>query len=417
MKTIKKKVLYLSYDGMTDALGQSQVLPYLFGLAKKDICIHLVSFEKKNYTDDLPRIKALCEENDIIWHPQFYTKTPPLISTLKDILKMKKVALKLHETIHFDIVHCRSYIPAIIGRYFQREKGLKFVFDMRGFWADERVEGGIWNLKNPVFKKAYRYFKGKEIDFFSNADVIISLTHNGKEEIESWNNLPHPLTIEVIPCCVDLVHFDPSKIETAQTNAVKQKLEIQENDFVLGYVGSIGTWYMLDEMLDFYSHLRKHKKDSKFLFLSREPKENIVSIAREKDIPEDEVIVVGTKHNEVPLYVSVFDYSIFFIRPTFSKKASSPTKQGELMAMGVPIICNAGVGDTDKIIMDSSAGKVLHQLNEGSYAQCHLHPEKYNKQKIRAGAEKWYSLENGVEKYYEIYLSLLGLENADKNLG
>src|SRR5690554_8177353 len=94
---------------------------------------------------------------------------------------------------------------------------------------------------------------------------------------------------------------------------------------------------MLDEMLDFYSHLRKHKKDSKFLFLSREPKENIVSIAREKDIPEDEVIVVGTKHNEVPLYVSVFDYSIFFIRPTFSKKASSPTKQGELMAMGVPI--------------------------------------------------------------------------------
>src|SRR5690554_2795065 len=111
MKTIKKKVLYLSYDGMTDALGQSQVLPYLFGLAKKDICIHLVSFEKKNYTDDLPRIKALCEENDIIWHPQFYTKTPPLISTLKDILKMKKVALKLHETIHFDIVHCRSYIP------------------------------------------------------------------------------------------------------------------------------------------------------------------------------------------------------------------------------------------------------------------------------------------------------------------
>ena len=43
-----KNVLYLSYDGMTDPLGQSQVLPYIIGLSKKGYKFHLVSFEKPN---------------------------------------------------------------------------------------------------------------------------------------------------------------------------------------------------------------------------------------------------------------------------------------------------------------------------------------------------------------------------------
>ncbi|HLV42553.1 MAG TPA: glycosyltransferase [Brumimicrobium sp.] len=407
MKNIKQKILYLSYDGMTDSLGQSQVLPYLFGLAKKGICIHLISFEKKEYAKDIPRIKELCEENGVIWHPQNYTKKPPLISTLKDIKRMKKVAMNLHSTIKFDIVHCRSYISAIVGRFFQKKEGLKFIFDMRGFWADERVEGGIWNLSNPVFKSAFRYFKSKELEFFSHADTIVSLTHNGKKEIESWGNLPHPLQIEVIPCCVDLERFDPKNIKSDTIATTRESLGITENDFVLGYLGSIGTWYMLPEMLDFYVLLRQQKEKSKFLFLTQEAKEDIHEIAKEKGIPKDEIIVISTKHNEVPRYISIFNLSIFFIRPTFSKKASSPTKQGELMAMGIPIICNAGIGDTDKIIMDSSAGKVIQVMNPESYESCSLNTEKYDKEKIRDGAKRWYSLEAGVEKYHEIYQRLL----------
>ena len=42
-------ILYLSYDGMTDPLGQSQVLPYLAGLSKKGFRFHLISFENKTF--------------------------------------------------------------------------------------------------------------------------------------------------------------------------------------------------------------------------------------------------------------------------------------------------------------------------------------------------------------------------------
>ncbi len=402
------KVLYLSYDGMTDSLGQSQVLPYLFGLANKGVCIHLVSFEKKEFSKDIPRIKELCDENGILWHPQSYTKKPPLISTVKDIRRMKKVALNLHEAVDFDLVHCRSYIPSIIGRFLQKKKKLKLVFDMRGFWADERIEGGIWDIKNPIFKTAYKFFKRKEIEFFNESDAVVSLTHKGKEEIKSWDNIPKLPKIEVIPCCVDLDHFHSDKVEESTVEIKRNELGILKEDFVLGYVGSIGTWYMLPEMLDYYAVLRHQKANSKFLFISREPKDNIINLAKEKGIPEDEIIVIGTTHNEVPIYVSLFDFSIFFIRPTFSKKASSPTKQGELMALGIPIICNAGVGDTDAIIKDANAGIVLEKLDKESYQACKLNPSDYNKDEIRAGAEKWYSLKNGVKKYYGIYERLSG---------
>ena len=32
---MEKQILYISYDGITDPLGQSQILPYIIGLTKK----------------------------------------------------------------------------------------------------------------------------------------------------------------------------------------------------------------------------------------------------------------------------------------------------------------------------------------------------------------------------------------------
>ena len=45
-------VLYLSYDGMTDPLGQAQVIPYLQELSSKHGHTYtLISFEKKERYD------------------------------------------------------------------------------------------------------------------------------------------------------------------------------------------------------------------------------------------------------------------------------------------------------------------------------------------------------------------------------
>ena len=214
MQTIK--TLYISYDGMTDALGQSQVIPYLQGLSKKGYKVHLISCEKTEiYELKKSNIQNILTESKIVWHPIFYTKTPPVLSTLWDVFKIKKLAIKLHQKHSFKLVHCRSYIAAIVGLNLQQKFGIKFIFDIRGFWADERIDGGIWNLKNPVFKIVYSYFKRKERQFFESADSIISLTVAAKNHIE--NNFILKGTVSVIPCAADLELFKP------QPETIKQE--------------------------------------------------------------------------------------------------------------------------------------------------------------------------------------------------
>merc|ERR1712224_622268 len=97
-------------------------------------------------------------------------------ATVWDVLKMRRVSNRLHKKHRLSMVHCRSYISALVGLSFKRKKGVPFLFDMRGFWADERVDGGLWNLENPIFNLVYNYFKKKEINFFRESDHIISLT-------------------------------------------------------------------------------------------------------------------------------------------------------------------------------------------------------------------------------------------------
>ncbi len=403
-------ILYLSYDGMTDPLGQSQVLPYLVGLTKKGFRFHLISFEKEErFSKFREEIQAICDQNQIIWHPLSYTKKPPLISTLYDVSRMRKKAYQLHRVFNFSLIHCRSYLSALIGQQMQRKWGVKFLFDMRGFWADERIDGNIWSINNPIFKTVYNFFKRKEKEFFLESDYIISLTFNGKNEICSWQGFEHLKNkIEVIPCCADLEKFNPENINLEKKNAFKTELKLNENEFILGYVGSIGTWYMLDEMLAFFKVLLNSKPNAIFLFISGENPNTIFSRAAELGISEDHIRVKSVLHHDVATCISLFSASIFFIRPTFSKKASSPTKQGELMAMGVPVICNGGVGDTERVVREYQSGLVIEDFNDESYHLADLSFSDFDRTRTMQGASEFYGLNEGVERYFQVYQKLIG---------
>jgi glycosyltransferase involved in cell wall biosynthesis len=398
-------ILYLSYDGMTDSLGQSQVLPYLKGLTKEGYKFHIISFEKPDRFEKFRNeIQAICDDNGISWYPLTYTKNPPLLSTIYDVRRMRSLARRLHKTHDFKIIHCRSYLSAMVGLAMKRSYGMKFLFDMRGFWADERVEGKIWSLSNPVFKVVYDFFKRKEKDYFLNADFIVSLTHAGKKEITSWKGFEQlESKIEVIPCCVDLEKFNPEKFNKQEKEATRKSFGFSDSDRILGYVGSIGTWYMLDEMLLFFKTYHSKYESAKFLFISGENKSVIVERAKHYGIDENLIYVKSVLHSEVARHISIFDASVFFIIPTFSKTASSPTKQGELMAMGIPIFCNSGVGDTEWVVNQYHAGNAVALEPNMDYSKFDFTLSNFDIERTKFGAKEFYGLETGVSRYLKIY--------------
>lgn len=420
-------ILYLSYDGMTDPLGQSQVIPYLIGLSERGYRFHLISFEKKNlFSKNKEIIDQKLRKHNIIWHPFIYTKNPPVISTLWDIYRMRRKVKTLLKTKEISIVHCRSYIPALVGLWMKKKFEVKFIFDMRGFWADERVDGNLWNLNNPFYKIIYRFFKNEEKKLLSNADYTVCLTENAVKEIRTWKEVEQcTIPIKVIPCCVDLKLFAPEKIGQRLQNDCRERLKINSDDFIVSYLGTIGTWYMLDEMLMFFKQLLKAKPHAKFLFVTHEDPKIINQKSKALNIPDEKIIITQSSRNDVPAFLSLSNISLFFIKPAYSKIASSPTKLAEIMAMGIPVICNSEVGDVEKIINEAKAGVTIElkgnlNMEFGNAIRTIDNLIKSDKKSIRQYVTTNFSLEKGIELYEKIYselaLSDYKLNDKPKNI-
>ena len=260
------KILYITYDGLTDALGQSQILAYLWRLSDLGHKIVILSYEKEqNFKQSASEINELIAGKNIIWVNKFYTKSPPVFSTVYDVQRGKQIARKLHLEHKFDIVHCRGYITSIIGLYMRNKYDVRFIFDMRGFWADEKKESGFWD--NKIFKPVYNYFKEKEKKFFKQADYVVTLTNKAKEEIVNhFKTIPEK--VGVIPTCVDFGIFKP--FDLSVKHKIRQQLNISEEANVLVYSGSIGGNYDMEVMLNIFLAYQKKVPKPFFLILSKD---------------------------------------------------------------------------------------------------------------------------------------------------
>jgi glycosyltransferase involved in cell wall biosynthesis len=403
------KVLYISYDGLTDPLGQSQVLPYLAGLSKTGFHFTILSFEKKDrFLREKNIVSDIVTASGMHWIPLRFTSKPPVLSKIFDRWKLKRTAFRIHKKEKFDLLHCRSYVSAEIGIILKKKFNTKFLFDMRGFWADEKVDNGQWNQNILLYRLLYKYYKRKEKEFLLQADGIVMLTQAGREYLLS-EPAYRKLSIDVIPCCADLDYFDYHKISVERVNALKKDMRIPATAKILTYSGSIGGWYLLKEMLSFFKTLIDHEPGYVMLVLTKDPSDVVRSEARQCGIPDEKIFVTYSDREQLSQFLALSTYGIFFIRDTFSKMASSPTKHAELMGMGIPVICN-DIGDTGSIVNSTKTGFIVDDFSEQSFQTA---IEKINdlaridKEYIRECAKQRFDLKTGIQAYLNLYHRIL----------
>lgn len=394
---------------MTDPLGQSQVIPYVEGLANAGYDMTILSCEKKDkFLEKGDFIRNLLADRGIKWETFFFTSSPPLLSKMYDLWQLKSKAEKLHLQNNYDMTHCRSYVSAQAGLLLKKKYGVKFLFDIRGFWVDERVDGGIWNLNNPLYKIIYNDYKKREADFISNCDALVSLTHNGKKEMLKWKSYKQQ-PLSVIPCSADFDLF--SLTSEVQKLEARRKLKLNESDFVISYLGSIGTWYMIDEMMEFFSLLKARIPTSKFLFITNGEHGKIKQVAQTHGINANDLVLTSAPRKEVPSVTKASDVSISFIKPCYSKISSSPTKLGELLAMGVPVVCNSGVGDVKEIVEQTQSGICIDDFEKSTMTNAAMNlfevVKNVKHRLIRDKAKEIYDLENARNKYIHLYKTVL----------
>ena len=381
---------------MLEPLGQSQVLAYLKRLTFNRP-IHLISFEKAGDWAQVSERQRLLDDilaSGIVWHPLRYHKHPSAIATAFDIANGMFLGLWLVLRHRLHIVHARSYVPSVMALAIKRITGIKYLFDMRGFWADEKLDGG-WPRDGRMFFLAKRF----ERRFLLAADHVVSLTHAAVAEMRRFPYLQgHMPPVTVIPTCADLARFKP--VPHARSG----------DRLLIGYVGSVGR-YMFDEVAACFAVLLRIRPDTRFLVVNRGEHSYILQRLAAVGLPVAAVEVISASPIDMPRHVARMDASIYFTKPVFSKQAMAPTRLAELLGCGVPCLGNAGVGDMAEVLEGERVGVALRAFDQASMVAAvnqllTLVADPSTAARCVAAAEKHFSLDEGVLRYMAIYRQL-----------
>lgn len=399
-----KKVLYLSYDGLSDHIGQSQILPYLLACKEKDIDIGILTFEKSENQAKVQQIKDVLDLKGVNWHQISFSEGGNF-SKAYDFLKFIFVAFRLSILENYTVIHSRSYFASSIGLLIKKLLGKKLIFDKRDFWIDAKVETGRLDLSKFSHRFIHAFLRYFEKRLFLDSDHIVSLTENAKQIVLQKYPSRKNDDITVIPCCVDVSLFDPASIPQSETLELRKKLGL-EGSFVLGYVGSIDIAYRVGDLFECFSIIKEVIGKAKLLLLVNNDKEEVFRMADEKKIAREDVVVTSVVRSSMPAYISAIDCGFYFIMPSYAKQATSPTKLSEILAMGKQVVTNQGVGDAEYIFKELECGYLIPSFTNKEYKkaafwllQNPVSEKKYNLQK--------YSLEYGALQYFAVYQKLL----------
>ncbi len=400
------RILFLTYDGLEDHIAQSQILPYVEGLAARGWKMTVVSHEKANTASVALAMRLRTAK--IRWIREQYHRGHVVASLPRHI--SAAVAAGAREAFRegrFDIVHARSYLPGMTGTILARSMGARFLFDMRGFWVDEKIDAGNW-------QRGAMFAAGKRVErhLFRRADGVISLTNAGRDELMRWPEIAHRETpIAVIPTCVNMERFGPARVPR------------ENRPFRLGYVGSLGERYPLDAMARVFSRIRAVRPDARWSILTHADAKMVRDACVRVGVPFDAVDVTMVSFEDVPRHLASMDMTISFVKPSFATLATCPTKFAESLATGLPVIVNDGIGDCASLVREHRVG-VVTDLSIGSLERVadealalSMDPEL--PARCRKVAREHFDLERALDLYERMYRQLTrsNVNDVSRNRG
>ena len=392
--------LYICYLSLEDPLVETQVVAYLEGLARRGHTIHLLTYEPRLTRTRKRSLAAALANRGITWRSLRYHKRPSLPATVYDALAGALVATRLVRHHRLDVVHARSHVPAATALIVRRLTGRRLIFDIRGLLGDEYADAGRWRRSGI----AYRITAWIQRAAIARAAGIVVLTERVRDHLFGRGA---PAPVEVIPCCADLARLDA---DTSEIQRLRVELGLQGRP-VMVYVGKLTAPYMDREMAEFFAAARRDDPALVFLVVTQAPPQTIVAELERQGLPPDSYRIARSEPERIGAHLALADFAISFCRPTFARIASSPTKIGEYLGAGLPVVSGAGIGDMDAILR-RGVGVVVESFDQPGYERAAteiraLASDPKAAGRCRAVARETFSLEEvGVPRYERLYRKL-----------
>jgi glycosyltransferase involved in cell wall biosynthesis len=213
--------------------------------------------------------------------------------------------------------------------------------------AEEYVDAGRWERGSAP----WRLTKWVERRALQRARECVVLTPAARELLFR----PGDDRATVIPCCADLTRFLDGRRDRDE---MRKRLDIG-NRPVLAYVGKFGGWYMQREMVEFFALARELRGDLHFLVLTQDEPSAIELEFTRHGLPEESYTVTRVPPERMGAALAAADLAISFVAPMPSKVASCPTKLGEYLAAGLPVVSTEAAGGFESILVDTQTGVVI----------------------------------------------------------
>jgi glycosyltransferase involved in cell wall biosynthesis len=359
---------YATVDSLSEGVGSSQIAPLMEKLANHGIKINLLTFEKESPPDSL--VERMRKAN-VEW-----TQIPFGINgPFGGIARTLRLARILPNS---EITHARSDFPAVAARFSGQDR---ILWDVRSLWADQRRFIEESRLKRNVLP----LYKPFEKLACNSAMALSTLTHAVVPILEERHkHLPDLRT--VVPTAVDLDRFKFSPVMPQKFKGL--------------YSGTYNQYYDLELSRRFIEALKRITDCEVDWAKPKESKTDLLSAG--------ESSIFSVTQPEMANLMSEYSFGISICKEDagLSLKAAMPTKIAEFLAIGRPVVVNAGLGDCDGLFSDGLAGIIIKSndnLKRKAEELVHLCMDPNTPVNCRNLAEKHFSLDAGVANYLGLY--------------
>lgn len=253
------------------------------------------------------------------------------------------------------VFHCRGETAAQWAAAIAKHMpNAGIVVDIRGAWPEELI-----------FARGYHEIEGADPETRADHDAAVAVLHEAFARAGAVLSVSpgmidwlDAMGVEeskrfYIPCCVSRLTY--TSVDRA---AVRTSLGIADKH-VFAYAGTITKYqHVEDGVVPFVRALTRLSSTTHFLCLTNDVGGMRAALAR-GGVGETRATVICAPQSEVARYLSAADAGLLLRAPSRLNRLSQPTKLGEYLGAGVPVVVARGTGVVGEIVSDADAGIVV----------------------------------------------------------
>jgi len=263
-----------------------------------------------------------------------------------------------------------------------------WVWDVRSFWADQKVASGVMKAGSPQ----ERVMQWIERRAAHRSDAVITLTESAIDELDRRYAGVVSHKAQVVTTCADLDRFTLSELPPKPTRIL--------------LAGTLNRYYDVLSMLDLVTELRR-RGTVELIVASPSDTEweeafTVADAQRVSVAPGEMADLVSSCHAGLSVCSNDAGTSLL---------AAMPTKIGEFLACGRPVVVNPGLVDVVEMLERHRCGVAFEASLPTGVVEAvdrleHLLEDPGTPHRCRGLAESHFDLDRGVDRIVAVYSAI-----------